>query len=493
MPALNLPVAVNVEASEKKPEEKEKKSITLSCSVFFDGTLNNRDNTLSQESNKAVNTRMAEDSDSYKNALTNVAKMEQFVSDSAGYTITLPALYIEGPGTEEVKEDKRDKNARRYRPPKNAGYQSDSTAGFAVGLGGTGVRAKVAKGMSKLVNLIGEKVTNTESEIVIDELIIDVFGFSRGAAGARFFVHEVLNEEPSQMVVEGQVIEFPANPLFLRLQRAKFSIEAAKVTFRFVGLYDTVASCGVGNWDQGTQLLKLDAIKHERVKKVVHLCAADEHRANFSLTNIKSAGGKSTEVFLPGVHSDIGGSYTPNEQDTEALSYANDREVLEEDRNKLIQQGWFSEGELVIEERSWYQKAVMNNFVLQPNRLTIGNEYDKIPLNIMAEFAKKEGLILESKFSKKYKVISKLSTVDSELKSHALSGKSVVSDWYEKTDIDWLKKIRGSQLHFSSHYEPTAKVIYPNKPNIKSVDGTLTDDDGKKLQSLKRERHVYKG
>jgi hypothetical protein len=484
---------VNVEASEKKPEEKEKKSITLSCSVFFDGTLNSRDNTLSQDSNKAVNTRMAEDSDSYKNALTNVAKMEQFVGDSAGYTITLPALYIEGPGTEEVKEDKRDKNARRYRPPKNAGYQSDSTAGFAFGLGGTGVRAKVRKGMSKLVNRIKKDVTN---EVIIDELIIDVFGFSRGAAGARFFVHEVLNEEPSQMVVEGQVIEFPANPLFLRLQRAQLNIEAVKVTFRFVGLYDTVASCGVGNWDQGTQLLKLDAIKHDRVKKVVHLCAADEHRANFSLTNIKSAGDKGTEVYLPGVHSDIGGSYTPNEQDVEALSYAENREILEEDRNKLIQQGWFSEVELVIEERSWYQKAVMNNFVLQPNRLTIGNEYDQIPLNIMAEFAKKEGLVLEGDFSDEYEVneeVKELSTANKELRKHADSGKSAVSDWYEKTDIQWLKTLRGNYLHFSSHYKATKKVVYPNKPNIKSVDGTLTDDDGKKLQSLKRERHVYKG
>lgn len=491
MPAGNLSVAMSAEVQEKKPEDKEKKSIKLSCSVFFDGTLNNRDNTLTQESNPAVNARMGEDSDSYKNALTNVAKMEQFVGDSKGYDVTLPALYIEGPGTEEVEEDTRDKNARRYRPPKNAGYQSDSTAGFAFGLGGTGVRAKVRKGISKLVNLIGDKVTDN---VIIDELIIDVFGFSRGAAGARFFVYEVLNQEPSQVVIEGQVVSFPANPLFLRLQRAKFSIEATKVTFRFVGLYDTVASCGVGNWDQGTELLKLDAIKHKQVKKVIHLCAADEHRANFSLTNIKSAGGRGTEMFLPGVHSDIGGSYTPNEQDTEALSYAENREILEEDRNKLIQQGWYQDnGELTIVERSWYKKAMMNNFYLQANRLGIANEYDKIPLNIMADFGKKEGVVLKAKFFKVNKVKKALSQANGELKSYAKSGKSVVSDWYEKTDIDWLKALRGSQLHFSSHYKPTAKVVYPNKPNIKLVDGTLTDDQGKKLQSLKRERHVYKG
>jgi hypothetical protein len=121
---------------------------------------------------------------------------------------------------------------------------------------------------------------------------------------------------------------------------------------------------------------------------------------------------------------------------------------------------------------------------------------DQIPLNIMAEFAKKEGLVLEGDFSDEYEVneeVKELSTANKELRKHADSGKSAVSDWYEKTDIQWLKTLRGNYLHFSSHYKPTAKVVYPNKPNIKSVDGTLTDDDGKKLQSLKRERHVYKG
>ena len=161
----------------------------------------------------------------------------------------------------------------------------------------------------------------------------------------------------------------------------------------------------------------------------------------------------------------------------------------------IFQQGWYSENELIIEERSWYQKAVMmNNFYLIANRTTIGNEYDKIPLNIMADFAKKEGTVLKGEFTKQYKVKeADLSKTNSELNSYASSGQSAVSDWYEKIDTDWLKKIRGSHLHFSSHYKATKKVVYPNKPNIKSVDGTLTDGEGKKLQSLKRERHVYKG
>ena len=35
----------------------------------------------------------------------------------------------------------------------------------------------------------------------------------------------------------------------------------------------------------------------------------DEFRENFDLTNIDSAGFKGLEITLPGVHSDIGGSY----------------------------------------------------------------------------------------------------------------------------------------------------------------------------------------
>ena len=41
----------------------------------------------------------------------------------------------------------------------------------------------------------------------------------------------------------------------------------------------------------------------------MHLVAAEEHRKNVSLTDIASAGSKGRELFLPGVHSDIGGDY----------------------------------------------------------------------------------------------------------------------------------------------------------------------------------------
>jgi hypothetical protein len=46
-------------------------------------------------------------------------------------------------------------------------------------------------------------------------------------------------------------------------------------------------------------------------RKVVHLAAANEHRVNFSLTDTASSldAGKGYELVLPGVHSNIGGSY----------------------------------------------------------------------------------------------------------------------------------------------------------------------------------------
>ena len=44
-------------------------------------------------------------------------------------------------------------------------------------------------------------------------------------------------------------------------------------------------------------------------QQVVHLTAGDEYRENFSLTDITSSIGSGYELTLPGVHSDVGGSY----------------------------------------------------------------------------------------------------------------------------------------------------------------------------------------
>ncbi len=458
---------INVE----KPVDEEKKHVKVRCCVFFDGTLNNRLNTEARKANsQEYKDNEVEDKDnSYENELTNVAKMELYIDDSEGlngfdYTVS---AYAEGAGTED--------------------HQADARMGFAFGTMGTGVKAKVRIGMNRAVDEILEALSG-KKKYIIDLLVVDVFGFSRGAAGARFFVHEVLNEESIFLTTQHQTIEFPANPLFLRVQRDGHEITADKVEIRFVGLYDTVASYGVPYWSDGTDLLKLDYIKHQAVKKVIQLVAADEHRANFPLSNIDSVGGKGKQIYLPGVHSDIGGSYpaSSNEGNEKGVSdkvkiihRAYSLTTLEADRDKLISQGWYRPDEIYIDEASFverYMSGIWQHLVgskrpqhhLCVHRKYIGNHYDRIPLNIMADFAKEQGVMLKSEFQRDLSVSLQLSVEFGALKSYARSSGSQVSDWFEKTSPSWLTSLRHNYFHFSADYKLSHKIITPNKPNFEN-------------------------
>jgi len=109
------------------------------------------------------------------------------------------------------------------------------------------------------------------------------------SAGARNYIFEALKESDSiyaGMEEEGVLVK--------------------NIGIHFAGLFDTVSSHGP-SFSNDTRTLKLDTIR--KAKQVVHLVAAEEHRKNFSLTDIASTGNKGRELFLPGVHSDIGGGY----------------------------------------------------------------------------------------------------------------------------------------------------------------------------------------
>lgn len=70
--------------------------------------------------------------------------------------------------------------------------EKDVDAGFQYGSGKTGIRAKVRKGCEELAKkVVSEKNKNRKNKIKSIELTIDVFGFSRGAAAARNFIYEI--------------------------------------------------------------------------------------------------------------------------------------------------------------------------------------------------------------------------------------------------------------------------------------------------------------
>ncbi|VAW57058.1 hypothetical protein MNBD_GAMMA07-2421 [hydrothermal vent metagenome] len=126
--------------------------------------------------------------------------------------------------------------------------------------------------------------------------------------------------------------------------------------------------------------LKLHAITH--AKKVIHLTAAEEHRKTFSLTNIKSAQGVGEEYFLPGVHSDVGGSYTINEDATEKhVVFDGDIDKTIDDKKRLIESGWYKKSEITLDKIGDLYDADDEFFadgMLTVTRTNIDNKYCRI-------------------------------------------------------------------------------------------------------------------
>lgn len=134
------------------------------------------------------------------------------------------------------------------------------------------------------------------------EIMLDVFGFSRGSAEARVFCSWL-----SELAPSGTLCGLP-------------------LTIRFLGIFDTVASVGIPSapamtynathghfaWGQ-PQWLRVPV----QVKNCLHLAAMHENRASFPLDLVRTENGLAgncQEFAFPGMHSDVGGGYAPGEQ-----------------------------------------------------------------------------------------------------------------------------------------------------------------------------------
>ncbi len=436
---------------EEKPKKDKRRRVKIRFCVFFDGTLNNRTNVEARERNtdkyQEHKPKPGKAGNSYEGDKTNVAKMESYIDKtSLGKDQYLLTTYIEGPGTEDL--------------------EGDSFRGSAFGTGDTGVKEKVEKGVDRVVHLLKSTLKKNP---IIEELVLDIFGFSRGAAGARYFIHKTLSDKSG-------LFSSPV-PLADKIRAKGFEIDKKNVRVEFVGLYDTVSSEGLSHNDVNS--LKLKAVSRPEVKTVVHLAAADEHRSNFALTTIKSAIGKGgREIFLPGVHSDIGGGYRNNIEENLVLNESQNLSSLEKDRKHLLSQGWFTEEQIYIESPPALEVMISLHGEMpqrEPHRLKsrrtgLDNGYAKIPLNIMADFFCETGMILEDKFQMKEAPPTQLSGVYENLSAYAQKDKSAAGDWHGSKCYDrysWLKDLRNQQLHFSAHYQRSYMVLAAHKPRIR--------------------------
>ncbi len=244
-------------------------AVTLEIGIFFDGTGNNTANSRRGGSGALM--------DSYGNARSNVSLLHALYKNGSNYDLKnscgkparkFASMYIEGIGTK-------------------AGFRDDPV-GLGTGMGDYGVEARVYKACIDL----GRAIDRLSPGVEPTEIILDVFGFSRGAAAARYFVN---------CIRQGFIRynQYYINRLQARVPKdRKFSI-------RFVGVFDTVAAIGEGTDDDNGPVNVHVATK--QAERIYHLTAKNEYRENFRLNHNIPGGGERFEML--GAHSDIGGGY----------------------------------------------------------------------------------------------------------------------------------------------------------------------------------------
>lgn len=297
----------------------------IEVNVFFDGTMNNYYNSKDfRDSNGRVNKGV-----SYTNGYSNVAIMWRGFNENQTDRL---AFYIDGAGTIRHKSD------------------TWNMLGSAFAWGKTGIEARVQEAF----DLIKTYPAIQESEGIA--LKINVYGFSRGAAYARYFVH------------------------LAKTQPQKFGGTIKTVEINFVGIFDTVPAEG-GNAENDVSEFHL---KLEHGKKVVHLTAKNEYRANFRLTNIKAAvaRGVGLELELPGAHSDIGGGY--EEVAPESHEFYGPASGDGSLRPFFLNQGFYNDGDM-----GRYHTAAYGYNTLKGQRAQILSSYQYVSLAIMKYCAQK--------------------------------------------------------------------------------------------------------
>ncbi len=389
----------------RRDQRDTRRELRLRVSVFFDGTCNNRTNVdLGPSFNRDA---------SYRGAKTNIALLE-----AAGLACPGPdvdehvTVYVEGVGTTD--------------------RLGDSLRDMVTGKGSTGIRAKVEAAVEKVT----AQVRSITQRRILARLEVDAFGFSRGAAAARHFISAVTG----------------AGEDHLRSRLRRLGHPASEIVVKLVGLFDTVASHGLTHDDDTTEL-NLDAIK--AAERVVHLIAADEHRRAYRLTNIASAGRRGVEISLPGSHSDVGGGYSVNDHERGHIVFdlltnkttPLDRERLARERQWLVDAGWYQTTDLSIDEEHGRIVA---------NRQPIGHVYARIPLHLMARFARAHGVPVGSQVEEDHPIAQDLLTVQSIL-NQADSWPNANSSLNVEPRVNaaaqaWLFALRNRHLHFSAAY-----------------------------------------
>ncbi|TVO36277.1 phospholipase effector Tle1 domain-containing protein [Vibrio algivorus] len=297
---------------------------TLTIGVFFDGTGQNAKNDEYKETHG-------------DKSRTNIARLFEAYPQKAGVS---GAIYISGVGTVDKADGDTsfiDRGEDETNLAQALGVElMDALNSNKQWLAGrpllTSVLTEAAKqklektsalykwqSLIRQLQIIIQKLIQSESYQTITHIQFDVFGFSRGAALARHFINAALKGVPDYdkprtgndgLGITPNLLGTETGEVFNPTQG--YEVDSSKtVSVRFVGLLDTVGSFYLpGNQDNGQFQL---ALEPDCAQTVVQLTAHHEYRHNFPLTSLKVGNAPlptnfHQEVF-PGAHSDVGGGY----------------------------------------------------------------------------------------------------------------------------------------------------------------------------------------
>lgn len=455
--------------------------INLTLHVYFDGTMGNRWNIDAADSTKNLDKvieevgktgreiltqneiKMGDDATSYFQEYTNIPILHDL--DNTDLDQKEIKVYIDGVGSNKYAKDNL------------------IGAGLGIDLGidrfdmqGAGIETKIQSAMAQ-IKIELEKVVAPRNNEKIAEVEVLVFGFSRGAATARYFVAH-------------------------REQLAKvLGVKSAMdITYMFVGIFDTVSTVVNSKIIDPIRLIPLispitapkvlidppvdrETIRKginnveshrlalgSKVKKVVQITAGDEYRLFFPLTTIASSisAGVGFELELPGSHCDVGGGDLDNIKESIELTENVTHQISHspgykpEYISRFIQKGWYKEEDLMVKETVMYKpqddfydpggRHVFRKYTLER---TVSNRFRTIPVSIMMHFAEKYGDVSFKidKLPEKYSIPNELKPLGDELLQFAIQEDAKGARRTSALGIlqkNEYKNIRNRYLHLSA-------------------------------------------
>lgn len=505
-----------IRAEEKDKQDRNETSVVnieIYIGVFFDGTNNNANNnkwydwfkfTSSVEKDHALNNTIVLDKD---RKISNPAILSAlFNPRESNIRDKYLHVYIEGSGANGFQAQNLYLNSAINGIPLN---------GLGFGLGSTGVVAKV----SKAIKYIGESIETEENNpnTNIDYIHFYIFGFSRGSACSRLFSYIIARSADCDNTAglldrENEFGKYLSEPYFKDGKVCFLETYKGKMSVDFLGIYDTVSAIGFlkeendnvnktriaflynpdfwGNFHrENAKAYGLYSPTLSKVLSTCHICALDEFRANFALTDIGTIPANGIELFIPGCHSDVGGGYIEDSKEEKktllkSIDKKSTRMCVSNPINSEIK--WEELSINTLEKLGWIDDEKKELELENDDKIVIKhtpkpqNQYSNIPLKFMYERAILKAPKLQKLFSDypKYiypipnsNILNKMWKKIDSVKNKEGRFCYLFGNDYSSSDYKYIRQL---YLHFTST-DKLHSLGDPGNPPGRKVEGEYTN------------------